>query len=127
MTQGQITNIGSKQKHRHGSRVADISKVQGLKKILDQDFDSWSNFDNWIKNKPAAQFIFSRSNSAYKGNKIDIRCDCCEYVGITPDDLQVKQNGFKCYGIKTAYMIYKVLDEINAAPNYKDMKPEDFV
>ena len=119
MTQGQITNIGTKQNHRPGSRVADISNVQGLKKILDQDFESWSNFDNWHTNRPAAQFVFSRAMSAYKGNNIDVRCDCCEYVGFTPKDLKVKTKGFKCYGSKTAYMVYKVLGEIKEAEKYR--------
>jgi hypothetical protein len=127
MTQGQITNIGKLQNHRPGSRLADISKVQGLKKILDQDFDSWSNFDNWITNKPAAQFIFSRAMQAHKGSKVDVRCDCCDYVGLAPEDLKIKNKGLSCYGSKVSYMIYKLLDEIKVAPNYKEMSPEDFV
>ena len=120
MTQGQITNIGSKQNYRHDSKVADISKVQGLKKILDQDFESWSNFDNWHTNRRAAQFVFSKAMSAYKGNNIDVRCDCCEYVGLIPDDLQLKTKGFNCYGSKTAYMVHKVLDEIKEAKKARD-------
>ena len=47
MTQGQITNIGKLQNHRPGSRLADISKVQGLKKILDQDLKKISR--NYLK------------------------------------------------------------------------------
>ena len=119
MTQGQITNIGSKQNHTPGSRVADISKVQGLKKILDQDFESWSNFDNWHTNRPAAQFVFSKAMSAYKGNNIDVRCDCCEYIGFIPGDLKVKAKGFKCYGSKVAYVVYKVLGEIKEAEKHR--------
>ena len=57
--------------------------------------------------------------SAYKGNNIDIRCDCCEYTGLTPKDLKVKTSGLRCYGSKTAYMVYKVLDEIKEAEKYR--------
>ncbi len=127
MTKGQITSIGKLQNQRPGSRLADISKVQGLKKLLDQDFESWSNFNNWITNKPAAQFVFSRAMQAYKGSNVDVRCDCCDYKGLTPKDLKIKDKGLSCYGSKTSYMIYKVLDEINASPNYKEMSLEDFV
>ena len=127
MTKGQITSIGKLQNQRPGSRLADISKVQGLKKLLDQDFESWSNFNNWITNKPAAQFVFSRAMQAYKGSNVDVRCDCCDYKGLTPKDLKIKDKGFSCYGSKTSYMIYKVLDEIKVSPNYKEMSLEDFV
>ena len=127
MTKGQITSIGKLQNQRPGSRLADISKVQGFKKLLDQDFESWSNFNNWITNKPAAQFVFSRAMQAYKGSNVDVRCDCCDYKGLTPKDLKIKDKGFSCYGSKTSYMIYKVLDEIKVSPNYKEMSLEDFV
>ena len=120
MTQGQITNIGSKQNYRHDSKVADISKVQGLKKILDQDFESWSNFDNWHTNRRAAQFVFSKAMSAYKGNNIDVRCDCCDYIGSSPKDLILKRKGLSCYGSKTVYIILEVLDEIKEAKKARD-------
>ena len=119
MTQELVTYIGSKQKHRQGARVADISKVQGLKKLLDQDFESWSNFDNWHTNRPAAQFVFSKAMQAYKGNKIDVRCDCCDYIGLYPKDLKLKSKGFSCYGSKTVYIIDKVLNEIKEAYKYR--------
>ncbi len=127
MTQELVTYIGIKQKSRQGARVADISKVQGLKKLLDQDFESWSNFDNWHTNRRAAQFVFSKAMQAYKGNKVDVRCDCCDYIGLKPKDLILKSKGFSCYGSKAVYMIDKLLEEIKVAPNYKEMSPEDFV
>ena len=64
---------------------------------------------------------------AHKGSKVDVRCDCCDYVGLTPEDLKIKIKGLSCYGSKTSYMIYKVLEEIKVSPNYKGMSPEDFV
>ena len=47
----------------------------------------------------------------YKGKKIDIKCNCCEYNFISQRDL-VKSSNKKCYGIKSAYMIEKVSHEI---------------
>ena len=64
---------------------------------------------------------------AHKGSKVDVRCDCCDYVGLVPEDLKIKIKGLSCYGSKTSYMIYKVLEEIKVSPNYKEMSPEDFV
>ena len=55
--------------------------------------------------------IFSRALDVYKGKKIDIKCDCCEYVDSIPNDFDnIKKE--LCYGKKSAYMIQKVADEI---------------
>ena len=126
MIQDNIRSIGFKQTKRKDARLADINKVQGLKKILDQDFESWSNFNNWNNNKPAAQFIVARAIDVNKGKKVDIRCGCCEYVKVLPDDLKFKTNGKDCYGIKTKWIIEKVIEEVKVTPSYKGMKPEDF-
>ena len=129
MTQGQVKTIGQKQKPRKASVIADVEKVQGLKKILDQDFKSWSNFNNWAKNRPAAQFVFSKAMQAYKGKRVDVRCGCCDYIGSLPklpEDLDMRGGNLSCYGIKTQWIIEKVVDEIKVAPSYKGMKPEDF-
>ena len=46
-----------------------------------------------------------------KGIKIDIKCDCCEYNDLIPNDFEsIKKE--KCYGKKSAFMIEKVVDEI---------------
>jgi len=43
--------------------------------------------------------------------KIDIKCDCCEYNDLIPNDFEsIKKE--KCFGKKSAYMIEKVVDEI---------------
>ena len=47
----------------------------------------------------------------YRGKKIDIKCGCCEYINCLETDFK-KINKQKCYGIKSAYMIEKVLGEI---------------
>ena len=121
-----INLIGSKQSKRSGAKIADINKVEGLKKILDQDFESWSNFDSWGHNN-ASRWVFSRAMDISNGKKIDIQCSCCEYKGLMPpEDLKLKNAGLECKGSKTAYMVEKVLYEINTAPDYKNMTPEDF-
>ena len=114
MTQDKINNIGFKQSKRVDAKLADITKVQGLNKILDQDFESWSDFDSW-GNMVCQQWVFARAMDVYKGKKIDVRCGCCEYVKILPEDLKIKKGGKNCYGVKSSYMIYKVLDEIEYA------------
>tara|TARA_Y100001938_G_scaffold104816_1_gene143046 strand:- start:149 stop:529 length:381 start_codon:yes stop_codon:yes gene_type:complete len=119
MTEDKINNIGFKQSKRKDARLADINKVQGLTKILDQDFESWSNFDTW-GNMVCQQWIFTRAMDVYKGKKVDIRCGCCEYVKGLPDDMKSKSMGKDCYGTKTAYMVYKVLDEIKEAKKVRD-------
>ena len=54
---------------------------------------------------------FSRDLEVYKGMKIDIKCDCCEYINFFSNDLEnIKEE--KCFGKKSAYMIEKVVDEI---------------
>ena len=126
MIQDNIRSIGFKQTKRKDARLADINKVQGLKKILDQDFKSWSNFNNWKTNKPAAQFIVARAIDVNKGRKIDIRCGCCDYIGEFPKDLDIRGGNLSCYAIKTQWIIEKVIEEVKVTPSYKGMKPEDF-
>ena len=57
------------------------------------------------------QWIFSKALDVYKGNKIAIKCDCCEYIVCLKSDFNkiIKE---KCYGKKCAYMIEKVVDDI---------------
>ena len=45
------------------------------------------------------------------GKKIDIKCDCCEYIDFLSSNFKnIKEE--KCNGKKSAYMIAKVLEEI---------------
>ena len=47
----------------------------------------------------------------YRGMKIDIKCDCCEYVDSLSNNFEnIKKE--KCIGKKSAYIIEKVVDEI---------------
>jgi len=48
---------------------------------------------------------------AYRGMKIDIKCDCCDHNEFISNDFEsIKKE--KCFGKKSAYMIEKVVDEI---------------
>ena len=110
MNQNYINTIGRKQAPREEALLFCLNQVEGLIEILDNDFPEWTNFDRW-KNIRFQQWIFARSIDAYKGKKIDIKCECCEYINLTQRDSN-KISDLKCYGIKSAYMIEKVLDEI---------------
>ena len=84
--------------------------ADGLKGILNRDFDEWSNFDSW-ESISVQQWIFSRALEVFRGKKIDIKCDCCEHNDLMLNDFEsIKKE--KCFGKKSAYMIEKVVDEI---------------
>ena len=110
MNQNSVKVIGIKDESRKDANLSYVDKADGLKSILSSDFDDWSNFDSW-ESISVQQWIFSRALDVYKGKKIDIRCDCCDYVDSLPSNFEnIKKE--KCYGKKSAYMIAKVLDEI---------------
>ena len=110
MKQNSVKVIGIKDESRKDAHLSNVEKEDGLKAILSSDFDDWSNFDSW-ESISVQQWIFSRALDVYKGKKIDIRCDCCDYVDSLPSNFEnIKKE--KCYGKKSAYMIEKVLDEI---------------
>jgi len=110
MNQNSVKTIGIKDQSRKDSLLVFVSQVDGLKGILNMNFDEWSNFDSW-ESISVQQWIFSRALEVYKGMKIDIKCDCCEYNDLIPNDFEsIKKE--KCLGKKSAYMIEKVVDEI---------------
>ena len=110
MNQNSIKTIGFKDQSRKDSHLVYVNQVDGLKGILNRDFDEWSNFDSW-ESISVQQWIFSRALEVYKGMKIDIKCDCCEHNDLIPNDFEnIKKE--KCYGKKSAFMIKKVVDEI---------------
>ena len=110
MNQNSVKIIGIKDQSRKESHLVYVNGVDGLKDILNMDFDEWSNFDSW-ESISVQQWIFSRALEVYKGMKIDIKCDCCEHNDLIPNDFEsIKKE--KCYGKKIAYMIEKVVDEI---------------
>jgi len=110
MNQNSVKTIGIKDESRKDAYLFHLNQVDGLKNILNMHFDEWSDFDSW-ESISVQQWIFSRALQVYKGMKIDIKCDCCEYNDLIPNDFEsIKKE--KCYGKKSAFMIKKVLDEI---------------
>ena len=110
MNQNSIKTIGNKDQSRKDSHLVYVNQVDGLKGILNMDFDEWSNFDSW-ESISVQQWIFSRALEVYKGMKIDIKCDCCEHNDLISNDFEsIKKE--KCNGKKSAFMIKKVVDEI---------------
>ena len=110
MKQNSVKVIGIKDESRKDAHLSYLEKEDGLKVVLSSDFDDWSNFDSW-ESISVQQWIFSRALDVYKGKKIYIKCDCCDYVDSLPSNFEnIKKE--KCYGKKSAYMIEKVLDEI---------------
>ena len=113
MKQNLIRTIGIKDKSRKNSYFVCVNAVDGLKEILNKDFEEWSNFDSW-ENISVQQWTFSRALEVYRGMKIDIKCDCCAHIDFTPNDFQnIRQE--KCFAKKSAYMIKKIIDEIELA------------
>ena len=118
MNQNYLKIIGIKDESRKDSYLAYIKQVDGLKVILNKDFHEWSNFDGW-ESISVQQWIFSRALDVYKGKKIDIKCDCCESIEFIPSDFEnIKKE--KCYGKKSAYMIKKIVDEIESAKTRRE-------
>ena len=110
MNKNFVKVIGIKDEVRKDTELSHLNQVEGLKDILNRDFIEWSNFDGW-ESISLQQWIFSKALNVYKGKKIAIKCDCCEYIGSLKSDFEeiIKE---KCYGKKCAYMIGKVVDEI---------------
>ena len=110
MNQNSVKVIGINDEPRKDSYLVYVNQVDGLKGILTRDFDKWSNFDSW-ESISAQQWIFYRALEVYRGFKVDIKCDCCENIGLIPNDFEfIKKE--KCFGKKSAYMIKEVVDEI---------------
>ena len=95
-----------------------VNEVEGLMDSFDRDFSEWSDFDYW-KNMCAQQWIFSRAMDVYRGKKLDIKCQCCEVIDF--NQIEIKNISHqKCYGIKSAYMIENVLNEIVSAKERRE-------
>ena len=111
MDKNFVKVIGIKDKVRKDTELLHVNQEEGLKDILNRDFIEWSNFDGW-ESISMQQWIFSKALDVYRGKKITIKCDCCEYIiGSLKHDFKkiIKE---KCYGKKCAFMIEKVVDEI---------------
>ena len=93
-------------------------KQKNWKIFLIGIFFEWSNFDG-LGRLSSEQWFFSKALEVYKGKKIDIKCYCCEKVYFIPNNFEnIKKE--KCYGKKSAYMIEKIVDEINLAKKRRE-------
>ena len=110
MIQDSIKLIGRKQNPREDAILACLIEVDGLISTFDNNFDEWSDFDKW-KNIVFQRWVFEKALEIYKGKKLDLRCECCEYNYVSQSDLKNNLEQ-ECYGIKTAYIIEKIVDEI---------------
>ena len=118
MNQNSVKTIGINDEPRKDSNLVYVNQADGLKGILNRDFDEWSNFDSW-ESISVQQWIFSRALEVFRGKKIDIKCDCCENNTLIPNDFEsIKKE--KCFGKKSAYMIEKVVDEIVLAKTRRE-------
>ena len=118
MNQNSVKTIGCKDESRKDSYLFYVKKADGLKGIINKDFDEWSNFDSW-KSISAQQWIFFRALEVSRGMKIDIKCDCCEHNFFIPNNFETIKKE-KCFGKKSAYMIQKVLEEIVLAKKRRE-------
>ena len=113
-----ILTIGTKQTSRDDSLLFMLGEIEGLMETLDKNFAEWSDFDCW-ENMGAQQWMFSRALDVYHGKKIDIKCECCEVIDSNQIDIKNISNQ-KCYGIKSAYMIQNIVDEIVLAKERRE-------
>ena len=118
MHHDDIKAIGKKQSSREDSLLFMVNEVEGLVDTFDKDFSEWSDFDSW-ENMVVQQWIFSRALNVYHGKKIDIKCECCEVIDLNQIEIKNISNQ-KCSGIKSAYMIEKILDEIISAKEIRE-------
>tara|TARA_Y100000589_G_C27114123_1_gene613484 strand:+ start:46 stop:423 length:378 start_codon:yes stop_codon:yes gene_type:complete len=119
MNQDPISIIGSNQNPRDDSLLYSLYELEESLQIFEKDFKLWSDFDSW-KNIAFQRWIFNRAIEVYKGKKLDLRCTCCEYSYVLYRNLN-QCIGQKCYGIKIAYMIVKIVDEIVLAKARRDI------
>ena len=118
MNQNSVKTIGIYDEPRQDSHLVYVNQADGLKSILNKDFDEWSNFDSW-ESISAQQWIFTSALEVFRGKKIDIKCDCCANNELFPNDFEsIKKE--KCFGKKSAYMIEKVVDEIVIAKTRRE-------
>ena len=113
-----IKPIGKNQTSREIALLFMVNEVEGLIKTLDKSFSEWSDFDCW-KNMIAQQWIFARALDVFRGKKIDIKCECCEVIDLNQIEIKNISNQ-KCYGIKSAYLIENIVDEIVLAKERRE-------
>ena len=110
MNKHSINTIGKKQKARDNAQIVYINENQDLKIILDNNFKTWEDIDSW-DDFSAQEWVFKIAINVFKGKKVDICCDCCEYSYVSPLNFN-DINNQKCKGVKIAFLVEKILNEI---------------
>ena len=118
MKQNSVKTIGIKDESRKDAYLFYVNQVEGLQGILKRDFNEWSNFDSW-ESIAVQQWVFSIALDVYRSKKIDLKCDCCEYIDSLPSNFENIKNE-KCDGKKSAYMIKKIVNEIILAEERRE-------
>ncbi len=118
MNHDLINTIGIKHTAREEALLYEVSDIEGLIDTFNKGISEWTDFDRW-ENIRVQKWIFERAMDIYKGKKIDIKCNCCEYNYKSQRDLE-KSSNEKCYGVKIAYMIAKVFQEIVLAKSKRE-------
>ena len=118
MNKDAIKTIGKKQTSREDTLLFKVNEVEGLSETLDKAFLEWSDFDCW-ENMGAQKWIFSRALDVYRCKKIDIKCECCQFIDL--NQIEIKNISHqKCFGIKSAYMIENIVEEIVLAKKRRE-------
>jgi len=106
MNQNSVETIGIKDEPRKNSHLVYVNQADGLKGILNRDFNEWSNFDSW-ESISVQQWIFSRALEVLRGKKIDFKCDCVKHNDLIQNDFRsIKQK--KGFGKKSANRMEKL-------------------
>ena len=118
MNQDAMKAIGKKQAKREDTILLMVNEVEGLVDTFDKDFSEWSDFDSW-ENISVQQWFFSRAMDIYRGKKFDIKCKCCEVINLNQIEIENIYNQ-KCCGIKSVYIIEKIVGEIISAKERRE-------
>jgi len=118
LDQTSVKTIGIKQSSREEVPLYYVKDIEGLIDTFDKDISLWSDFDKW-EDINVQQWIFERAMDIYKGKRIDIKCDCCQYINLSKINLETSSKK-NCAGIKSAYMIDKVFHEIVLAKTRRE-------
>ena len=66
MNQNSVKTIGISDEPRKDSHLVYVNQVDGLKCILNMNYEDWSNFDGW-ESISVQQWIFSRALEVFRG------------------------------------------------------------
>ena len=106
MNQNFVKKNGINDEPRKDSYLVPLYKIDGLKDMINRDFNKWSNFDGW-ESISAHQWIFSRALEVFRGMKIGIKCNCCQHNDLIPNDFDSAKKE-KFFGKKSSFLIEKL-------------------